>query len=160
MITLDDVRSGVTAYSSLYRKDDLPLIQESPVYILNDSYIGPSDGPETKWPEPYPHAGRYGIYTIFGVSTLLYIGKASLQPIGKRLETYFRYEKNTRKCITNRQHTWSAPPTHIVAWAVPDETRFEASALEEFLIWSFRGKLSDNRTGNGPNKLPPGVSRD
>jgi hypothetical protein len=150
LITLDDVREKISDYSGLYRKDGLDPIQESPIYILNDSYVGQLCGSETRWPDKYPHTDKYGVYAVFGASSLLYIGKASLQPIGKRLETYFRYEKNTRNCITNPQHAWSVPPTHVVAWAVPVETRFEASALEEYLIWSFRGKLSDNRTGNGP----------
>lgn len=148
MVTLDDVRKRISDYCFIYRKEGLPPIQESPIYILNENYKGQPCESETRWPGIYPLADKYGVYAIFGVSNLLYIGKASLQPIGNRLSTYFRYAENKKDCITNPQHTWSAPPTHVVVWAVPDEMPFEASALEEYLIFSFKGYLSDNRIGN------------
>lgn len=42
---------------------------------------------------------------------------------------------------------WSLPPTHFVGWAVPRESFFEASALEEFLIDVMRDSLPDNKVG-------------
>lgn len=148
MIDLCDVRKRISDYCTLYRREGLPPIQESSIYILNENYKDEMCGDETRWPNTYPHADRYGVYAIFGVTGLLYIGKASFQKVGNRLSSYFRYAKNKQDCVTNPQHTWSAPPTHVVVWAVPDEMPFEASALEEFLIWSLKGTLPDNRIGN------------
>jgi len=148
MITLNDVRKKISDYCILYRKEGLPPIQESPVYILNENYVGEQCDSDARWPQAYPHAGNRGVYAIFGVDGLLYIGKASIGTIGERLSSYFQYFKNREGFKTNPQHTWSAPPTHVVVWAVPDDMPFEASALEEFLIGSFKGNLSDNRIGN------------
>lgn len=148
MISLHDVRKLISNYCIYYRKEGLPPIQESSVYILNENYTGEVCGYESRWPNTYPLADNYGVYAVFGVMGLLYIGKASFQKIGNRLSSYFRYAENKKDCITNPQHTWSAPPTHIVVWAVPDDMPFEASALEEFLIGSLKGNLPDNRIGN------------
>jgi hypothetical protein len=42
------------------------------------------------------------------------------------------------------KYTWTKEPTHFVAWGIPDESFFEASALEEFLIDRLQNELPDN----------------
>jgi len=148
MAYLNDVRQRISEYCSRYRREGLPQIEESPIYILNEDYAGENSTSDLRWPDTYPLAERRGVYAIFGASGLLYIGKASFQTLGSRLSNYFRYDENKQNCITNPKHTWSTLPTHLVAWAVPNDMPFEASALEEYLISSFNGDLPDSRIGN------------
>jgi hypothetical protein len=42
---------------------------------------------------------------------------------------------------TRAKGVWFKEPTHFVAWAIPDESFFEASALEEYLIYKQKGKV-------------------
>jgi excinuclease UvrABC nuclease subunit len=80
---------------------------------------------------------------------LLYVGKASFRnSIAARLSTYCMFEagKGT-PCRLN--HQWKTKPRYVVTVAVPEETRFEASAVEEFLIT--RLEPPENSIGIGPN---------
>ena len=96
------------------------------------------------WPAKWPHEDRYGIYAVFSGVQLIYIGKASQQGIKKRLDAWFRDDQNGN-CTTGPG--WSKSPTHIVTWAVPHNHFFEASALEEYLIYQFSDCLPDNTVG-------------
>lgn len=139
MAGVNDVNAKVVEYSEKYRHPDMPPICISKIYSLevNDEYC---------WPDTWPHNSRRGIYAIIGSGNVLYIGKASQQWIGKRLSSYFRYGPN-RECITCPGHTWSEKPTHVIAWAVPVDTPFEASGLEEFVIRELAAELPDNALG-------------
>uniref|UniRef100_UPI001BE3D448 hypothetical protein n=2 Tax=Vibrio anguillarum TaxID=55601 RepID=UPI001BE3D448 len=76
-----------------------------------------------------------------------YIGKASWQQLGYRLGSYFRYSIDRKSGIPKKNDVWSKPPTHLITWAVPDELFFEASALEEYLIFKLGSLLPDNVLG-------------
>jgi len=146
MASLQDIEFLVNRFSNEYRRSDLPKIIQSGVYSLNS----PS---ETKvrsdlfWPETWPNCENRGIYAIFSNEILLYVGKASLQNLGNRLSNYFIYSQDKQSGIPKRDHKWSSPPTHIVTWAVPDDYFFEASALEEFIIFNLKKQLPDNILG-------------
>jgi hypothetical protein len=87
------------------------------------------------------------VYAIFSGNELIYLGKASLQDLGYRVGSYFVYSKDRQSAIPRNGHTWSKPPTSIVTWAVPRDLFFEASALEEFLIFNLKEQLPDNTIG-------------
>ncbi len=131
MPTLNDLSSEIERFVSQYRCGNLNF-ERSLVYDLNKNPTrDQNDSPG--WPETWPHNDRRGVYAILSAIEVLYVGKASLSPIGARLSSYFRYGPN-RECQTYSNHVWSSVPTHVVAWAVPDDRFFEASALEEYLI--------------------------
>lgn len=88
-----------------------------------------------KWPDNYPHYWRNGIYVVYGAGgEHLYVGKASHNVIGRRLDSYFAYDlqDEARKQCRVLDAGWE--PKFIVTVAVPDQMPFEASALEEYLI--------------------------
>jgi hypothetical protein len=139
---LDDIRSLIDEYCSRYRKAGLPRIDPGDLYSLNPD----EDPTKPSWPDEWPFANRPGIYAIVSNGRVLYVGKASQQSIGRRLGSYFQYGPN-RTCRLKSKHVWTASPTHVAIWAVPEETFFEASALEEFLIGRLKARLPDNSVG-------------
>lgn len=146
MATIGDLRNAIAEFCDKYRKEGLPPIEESPVYSLDKSTVIEGFEPQLFWPDTWPHSDRNGIYAIFSQQQLLYIGKASFQSLGYRLSSYFRYGKDG-KAETRPNHTWTNPPTHVIAWAVPLDMPFEAGAIEEFLISALNRELVDNTTG-------------
>ena len=146
MATLEDIDKLVLCFSSKYRRAELPQINRSEIYSL---FTDESKVPNAKlyWPDKWPNCSERGVYAIFSDSELLYIGKSSLQDLGSRLGSYFVYSSDRQSGVPKSGHTWSKPPTSIVTWAVPKEIFFEASALEEFLIFNLKNQLPDNRIG-------------
>jgi excinuclease UvrABC nuclease subunit len=73
------------------------------------------------------------MYIILGANLkVLYIGKAGL--LGKRLAAYFHYVPGSKRCKIVDEHQWVGKPQFVATIAVPSETFFEASAIEEYLI--------------------------
>ena len=147
MATLETLRNKIEEYKLKYRKESLPPIEESQIYSLNRNITIKGASPILFWPDTWPHSDSRGIYAIFSHDTLLYIGKASQQPIGNRLGSYFKYGEEKYISVTAPGHVWSNPPTHVVTWAVPEDMFFEASAIEEFLIKELATELPDNTAG-------------
>jgi hypothetical protein len=147
MEDLDLLRNKIEEYNRKFRKIELPPIKEGKVYSLNKEQKIDGAEPTLFWPDVWDNNDRKGIYGIFHHRTLLYIGKASQQTLGHRLGDYFRYGSEKYICVTNPKHTWSKEPTHVITWAVPDEMFFEASALEEFLIYELSELVCDNTLG-------------
>jgi len=146
MATLKDLREKIEEFSLVFRSDSLPTIEEGRLYSLYEGGNVICDIANLYWPEQWPLSDRRGIYAIFSHERLLYIGKASAQDIGHRLNDYFKAGKNG-ECVINKNHTWTSEPTHIVTWAVPDQFFYLASGLEEFLIDVFSLELPDNTRG-------------
>jgi len=74
---------------------------------------------------------------------VLYIGKASMNHgLGYRLSSYCGYGENK---ICKLKHPWVEQPRFVYTVAMPQESRFEAPALEEYLI----GKIptANNKAG-------------
>lgn len=141
MTSIEDVSNKIREYSARFRNPDLEQICRGEIYCLKKES---SDSPELGWPDTWPQANRRGVYAIVSDDRVLYIGKASQQPIGHRLSSYFRYGE-ARECTTVAGHNWTHDPTHVVTWAVPDSSPFEASSLEEYLIIEL--KPCDNTAG-------------
>lgn len=145
MISKVDVINKVDEYVKKYRKGSLPPLQISDLYAL---YPAKTGGAGSGWPGKYPYADSPGVYLMFDEDEkLLYIGKASMSNrLGGRISSYFKYDDDGKTC--RPVHTqWSNPPHYIVAIAVPDESPFEAPAIEEFLIGEFKDQLPDNKLG-------------
>lgn len=146
MASLEDIDKLILRFSSEYRRADLPKIRRSEIYSL---FANKSKVPDAKlfWPDTWPNCSERGVYAIFSDHELLYIGKASLQDLGYRVGSYFVYSQDRQSAVPKSGHTWSKPPTSIVTWAVPEDLFFEASALEEFLIFNLKNQLPDNTVG-------------
>lgn len=155
MTGLETLSAKIDEYQAKFRHPSMPPICQSPIYDLTKNQRTETTTDAPGWPETWPHNNRRGIYAIFSSGTLLYIGKASFQSIGYRLRSYFRYGPD-RTCVSVQGHCWTSEPTHVVAWAVPDETFFEASALEEYLIHELGDDLPDNTTGKRDAQPVPG----
>ena len=135
MATFQDVETLVKEFEGRYRGNNLPPFE------LLDKY---EFGCKLSCP---PLAARRGVYAIFCDEKLLYIGKASSpnSAIWHRIYTHINFDDNFD--YIGVRGTWSLKPSHFIGWAVPDESFFEASALEEFLIYQLRDELPDNRVG-------------
>jgi len=129
MASLQCIDKLVDEFSTEYPKADLPPIKRSGIYCLNPSQ-NKSINAVMCWPEAWPNNNERGLYAIFSDDELLYIGKASLQRLGSRLNNYFSSSPDKSKAATKNNHSWSKPPISLVTWAVPEKYFFEATALE------------------------------
>ncbi len=139
---LTEVKRCFDEYHLKYRRPGLPPLELSGMYVLFPEE-GLADFVESRWNDPYPNAGRSGVYLIFGkTGMLLYVGKASMgATLGGRLGTHFAGKKECRLLSTD----WTERPTFVATIAVPQGMSFEAPALEEYLIK--RLHPCDNRIG-------------
>jgi hypothetical protein len=146
MASIEDIDKLVLRFSSEYRRADLPKIRKSEIYSL---FTNKSKVPDAKlfWPDTWPNCSERGIYAIFYEHELLYIGKASLQDLGYRVGSYFAYSQDRQSAVPKKGHTWSKTPTSVVTWATHKDLFFEASALEEYLIFNLKNQLPDNTMG-------------
>lgn len=106
-------------------------------------YVEPYElGCKKFWPEVM--TTHRGVYGIFSGCDLIYIGKVTgkTRVLCHRMNDYFVIREDFT--YGGAKHHWSREPTHFVAWGVPDESFFEASALEEFLIDRLQHELPDN----------------
>jgi len=141
VITIENIGAAIEGYENCYRHPNLKKIEKSEIYKLY-----PEEG-EYGWPEGYPLGDKCGVYAICREEQILYIGKASQQPLSHRISSYFRYGEDRISCVTAQNHSWSLEPTVVVTWAVPEDSAFEASSLEEYLLTRFVTDLPDNKLG-------------
>ena len=129
MAKLNDLMDLVRDYESKIRHPDLER------YTFIDKF-----DLRAKDPVCPVDAARSGVYAIFSDEDLIYIGKSSAhnKAIWHRIVDHI---------FSTKKSVWWSEATHFVAWAVPDESRFEASALEEFLIYRLKKELPNNRLG-------------
>lgn len=146
MVTIEDIDKLVARFSSEYRRAELPEIRRSGIYSLHSDKSRVLNA-TLYWPDTWPLCQERGVYAILAGDAVLYIGKASQQDLGYRLGSYFAYSVDRQSAIPAKGHQWSQMPTSIVTWAVPRELFFEASALEEYLIYNLRDRLPDNTRG-------------
>lgn len=134
MTNLESVRKLVEDYERHYRGPDL-----SPLEYVEEYRFGCG--------MPCPElAARQGVYAIFSEENLLYIGKASSpnSAIWHRIYQHIKFDENYAYLGPSKK-TWTILPTHFIGWAVPKDSFFEASALEEYLIHSLSAELPYNR---------------
>ena len=130
MNILDDIKKLVIEYESKYRNPSL----EPFIFIEKFNLV-------TENPKCPPIAAKKGVYAIFNKDDeIIYLGKSSAQKkaIWHRINDHIYSAKKS---------AWFSEPRYFCGWAVPDESFFEASALEEFLIFKLRNKLPNNRVG-------------
>jgi len=128
---VEDVQRELDNYKKQYRRADFPDLKLSPLYALcpDEARSVPSD-----WGKEWPNSNNAGLYFIFDRDyQLLYVGKASMDHcIGDRLSAHFPNDKATETCRLAR---WNKEqPMYIATVGVPKDIRFEAAALEEYLI--------------------------
>jgi hypothetical protein len=130
---LGEVNRALEEYKAKYRRSDLPDLRLSGLYALFPDEAQTADA-EWGWNDYWPHSDQAGVYFIFGGNgRLLYIGKASMNNcIGGRLSNYFGTDKATKRCRV--EHEWRERPMYVATVAVPQGMKFEAPALEEYLI--------------------------
>jgi hypothetical protein len=135
---------AVAEYESHYRHPNLTRFKISPPVDLFPMRPLPSGiTPKSSWTDNWPFAWSPGVYMIYSESLdLMYIGKASMNRyLGQRLGDYFG---GSTTCIPKKN--WLQTARFVINIAVPEETPFEAPALEEFLIkklqppWNAAGK--------------------
>ena len=129
---LELLTAALDRYESSYRH---PAQQK---YVRGDLYALYPEGKkmvgecELCWPDDsWPNSKKTGVYAIFGeTGRLLYVGRADF--LGDRLADYFTSGVDKR-CVI-RHSGWTEMPMYVATVAVPDETGFEAYALETYLI--------------------------
>lgn len=147
MINKASVLESVKMYSDTLRNPTLDPFEISDVYSL----FPITDTPEPRWPQPYPHRDRQGVYLIFDEAMkLLYVGKTSVnKTLRKCLAAYFSNDRDKNICRVKKQGVWSTMPSYLITIAVPNDASIEAPALEEYLLKSFGNELPDNKNGAG-----------
>lgn len=121
-------------YCNKYRRADFPTLKISGLYDLFPDSEHPGLRTQFSWPDSWPGAGKAGVYFFFDSElTLLYIGKASMgNSLGGRLSSFCGFGPN-RKC-SMKDDGWKGNPRFVAVISVADHLKFEAPALEEFLI--------------------------
>ncbi len=142
--TLAEFRDLVGAYHFRFRHPDLEPLEVSGLYDLFPE-LGDSHA-DYVWPDSWPGGESAGVYAILDTGlNLVYIGKASMNSsIGIRLSSYFVFDKE-RKCKIKHPQSWRGSPRYVATVRMLDELRFEAAALEEYLIANL--STTDNSAG-------------
>ena len=133
MANLQDLKDLVSEFESRYRGANLESFLYVEPYKL---------GCKEFWPSVM--TTHKGIYGILHNDELLYIGKVTgkTRVLCHRMNDYFIIRDDFSYGGT--KENWTQSPTHFVAWGVPEDSFFEASALEEFLIDRLKEELPDN----------------
>ena len=129
MANKHDALEQVEFYEKTFRNPDRDKFLKSQLY---DLYPDKETVHEIKksWPEPWEHSAKAGVYLFLDEDLeVVYIGKSN--QFGSRFGSYFAYDYD-KKCKT--KHTWIATPRFVITIAVPDDSKFESTALEEFLL--------------------------
>lgn len=142
-----DIRDSVIFYQDNFRSKTLGPFEMSELYDLFPYEANEVNAPvKGSWPSTYPFSERAGVYGFFDKDMkLIYIGKASMRnSIGGRLGSYFSFSNGCGSpCRLN--HEWDLSPRFVFVVAAPYDSRFEAPALEEYLITKF--KPAENSLG-------------
>jgi len=121
---------AVTDYATRYRRTDVPPLEVAPPLDLFPSQ--PTTGnytPQFTWADPWPFGDRAGVYLIYSASfDLSYVGTA--QRLSSRLSQHFY----GRDCCVFHENFGPQSPRFVINIAVPVNMRFEAPALEAYLI--------------------------
>lgn len=125
----------VDEYQSSFRHERLEKFEHALPYDLFPDVSDSIFDQVTRWPNPWPLPSRAGVYAFLDQQmTILHVGKAPFRnSLAAHLSSYCRYEPGRRSSCKLHQ-AWKNSPKYIVIVAVPQSSRFEAAALEEFLI--------------------------
>lgn len=130
---IDNLLDRIREYDENYRSEKMGQLEISEPYDISPEKEQAQIRCRGKWPEMWPYARRAGIYAFVDENLeVVYVGKASLKnSLGARISSYCGYAPD-RSCQI--YDGWTNFPRYLVTVAVPEETPFEAPALEEFLI--------------------------
>jgi hypothetical protein len=140
---LDRLRGALVKYRK-YRHPDLPELVPSDLYALFPEKGKPLAA--MYWDQKWPNSDHAGVYLIFDKNAeLLYVGTAWV--LGGRLSKYFQYRQprgEDHECrVVDR---WPKPgPMYIATVPVPDDSKFEAASLEEYLIGELNPSVNVRR---------------
>lgn len=142
--SLEDLLLAVNEYQSNYRHPNLDPYEISPPYDHFPEQGEPAIQCGDNWPNTWFHTTRAGVYALLNNRLeLSYIGKASLRSsLAARLGAYFKYGPQGR---CDLRYQWNSRPRYALTIAVPESSRFEASALEEYLLGCL--ETTDNTQG-------------
>lgn len=134
MINKEHVISEINEYSKKYRNPNLEKFDFSELYDLFPENKDTDFDTKYKWPGSWPVSGTHsnaGVYFVFNnLLELIYIGKSSMNSgICARLNAHFKDVDGKCKLIGN----WSNPKFFFCVF-MPHDSKFEAPALEEYLI--------------------------
>lgn len=143
---MTDLNEELEYYCTRLRGPDMPKLKMSGLYNLYPT----SDDTECeyRWPDDWPFVESPGVYFVFDADMqVLYIGKASMNScFGARLSTYFRSGAD-KECVVKNSESWKGDPHFVAVIPMEKKYRFEAPALEEYLITKL--KPIDNKEGTG-----------
>jgi hypothetical protein len=144
--TMDELQLTLQYFRTYLRGPQMPPISLSGLYDLFPD--NSSKESEHVWPDSWPSASESGVYFVFDAELqVLYIGKASMNSsIGARLSTYFGPGPN-KECIARKKEHWNGTPRYVAVISMQPDFRFEAPALEEYLITKLQP--IDNTIGAG-----------
>jgi hypothetical protein len=143
---INEINHGICDFSTLladeYELKSISVSDPSTYTELIDSGI------ESQWTKYWPNKESYGVYFLLGISESdntkmgLYIGKASLKKMGHRLYSHLNPHKKTGRFKRSyREETFIIEAVCSIPMPT-NETRYLASALEEYLIT--KGLKSNN----------------
>ncbi|MBK6606960.1 MAG: GIY-YIG nuclease family protein [Leptospiraceae bacterium] len=131
----------IKEYCEKYRGPGLLPYAHTELYDLYPEIVDTnSSKARYEWPGSWPHPiegfQKYthaGVYIFFDKElNVIYVGKASQNSaIFSRLATYFKNDQD--KCLFTRPW-WEIKPKYIKLIFMPEGHKFEAPALEEYLI--------------------------
>lgn len=138
--TLKKTKELLAEYGKLYRN---PVLEPFTMSDLYDLYPDFDSKDRYIWPKDWPHYDSAGVYVILDEKQqVAYVGKASMGSwIAARLGTYFGKDDNGRCRL--KHNTWKLEPKYVAV--IPTPNRFEAPALEEYLITELQPP--DNKVG-------------
>ena len=140
-----DLNVELEHYCAQLRRSDWPKLEMSGLYDLYPS--SDDTACEYHWPDDWPFVDSPGVYFVFDADMqVLYIGKASLNSwFGNRLSTYFRYGDH-KECVVQNSDSWKGVPRFVAVIPIEAEYKFEAPALEEYLITKLKPIITKQRT--------------
>ncbi|RBP50760.1 hypothetical protein [Arenicella xantha] len=149
-MTLDDLDAAVDIYCETYRHSSLEAFKRSELIDLFPEKSGASSLVGSTWVDPWPYLDEAGVYAFLTSSLeVFYIGKASMgNGLGYRVNSYCTYADKLRTTCKLRHEWENFDVRYVYMIVVPDTSRFEAPALEEYLLSKI--KTVANKNGLAP----------
>ena len=131
--SLEKLRRKVEEYSQTYRHPDLQVLNPLGPYALSpdDNFV---TDPKMRWDQQWPNCRMPGLRSLppRRNPSLRRQGVDHRQTVSELFRYEFPMTKDKRCRIVHAG--WTHTPTYVCTIGVPKKSRFEASALEEYLI--------------------------
>lgn len=135
-VSLHDVELAIAEFNREFPRPKVGAVTlSSPFFIIDDFAVA-----------SFPNAAAAGVYFVFDRDdNLLYIGKAD--GLGARLGSHFGWNADRTSGRVKNAKLNGAHAVRTIG--LPEESRFEAAAIEAFLIWRLDPGL--NVIGRAPS---------